>query len=193
MVFPTISTSNNTLRVNVGGTWKTGTMTTGNYNGTQLAAQIQSVLVGMSFPGLFTASYDTTNLSLTISNSSYGFTIDGTVGYGIALLARPYTGTMGTSTTLFWPFCPAYGADVIYLTSNMFASIDTVGPGGAHDTLFAINVVEPFGAVIDRSMPAELWLPLPSLCTKTLTFELRDRYYNLLSLTPNVSFVMTID
>jgi hypothetical protein len=130
---------------------------------------------------------------LTITNSAYGFTIDGTVGYGIALLARPYTGTMGTSTTLVWPFCPVYGVDCIYLASPQFATRDTVGPGGAHDTLMVINVTEPFGAVIDRSMQYDVWLPMPALCTQTLSFQLRDRYYNLLSLTPNVSFVITID
>ena len=42
-------------------------------------------------------------------------------------------------------------------------------------------------------MSNEVWFDCPSMTTQQLSFQLRDRSYNILHQVPNISFVLTID
>ena len=42
-------------------------------------------------------------------------------------------------------------------------------------------------------MPWDTWFNVPQMTTQQLSFTLRDRSYNVLTVVPNISFVMTID
>jgi len=68
-----------------------------------------------------------------------------------------------------------------------------VGPNGSHDTLIAAVVTQPFGAVLEVNMPYDVWFDVPAMTTQTLSFQLRDRSYNVLTSVANISFVLTID
>jgi hypothetical protein len=55
-------------------------------------------------------------------------------------------------------------------------------------------VTQEFGSVLDASMPWDTYIDVPSgLTTQQLDFQLRDRSYNILSIVPNISFVILID
>lgn len=70
---------------------------------------------------------------------------------------------------------------------------ELLGPGGAHDTLMSVVVTCPFGSVLDFSMPYDVYFNVPAMTTQQLSFQLRDRSYNVLSVIPNISFQLTID
>ena len=42
-------------------------------------------------------------------------------------------------------------------------------------------------------MSNEVWFNLPAITTQQLTFQLRDRSYNILHQVPNISFTLAID
>ena len=68
------------------------------------------------------------------------------------------------------------------------------GPGGSHDMLVPCNVTCQYGAVQEFNMPYDVWHSCPALVTQQLSFQLRDRNYNLLTdFVPNISFLLTID
>jgi hypothetical protein len=54
-------------------------------------------------------------------------------------------------------------------------------------------VTEPYGSVLDVGMPTDAWFNVPAMTTQQLSFQLRDRNYNVLSIVPNISFVLLID
>ena len=81
----------------------------------------------------------------------------------------------------------------MYLSSSQFSNLDIVGPGGAHDTLMCAVVTQPYGAVLETSMPYDVWFKVPAMTTQQLSFQLRDRSYNILHIVPNISFVLSID
>ena len=81
----------------------------------------------------------------------------------------------------------------MYLSSPQFSTLDIVGPGGSHDTLMCAVVTQPYGSVLDVNMPVDAYFNVPQMTTQTLSFTLRDRSYNVLSIVPNISFVMLID
>ena len=64
---------------------------------------------------------------------------------------------------------------------------------GAHDTLMCAVVTQEFGNVLDVGMPTDAWFDVPAMTTQQLDFQLRDRNYNVLSIVPNISFVLLID
>jgi hypothetical protein len=133
-------------------------------------------------------NYDTTNIAMSVSCSN-AFTF--TAGSFIQqLTAHPYT---QTSKSYNFSYVSVLGIDIMYLSSPQFSNLDTVGPGGSHDTLMCAVVTQPYGAVLDVSMPFDSWFDVPSMTTQTLSFTLRDRSYNVLSIVPNISFVMLID
>jgi hypothetical protein len=187
-VFTTISSSNNTLQVTLAATPYTVTLPIANYTGTTFQSMLQAQLQAAA-PGTWTVVYDLNNISMSISCTN-NFTISATVGFGIQLLSRPYT---QTANSYACSYVSMAGADVIYLTSSLFNRMETIGPNGAHDTLMAVNVVEPYASVIIRDMPYDVWLPMPAMQTGTIDFALRDRSYNVLTATPNFSLSMTID
>ena len=85
------------------------------------------------------------------------------------------------------------GVDVMYLSSSNFSSLDIVGPNGAHDTLMCAVVTQPYGSVQEFSMPIFTWIDVPAMTTQQLSFQLRDRYYDIQTMVPNISFVLLIE
>ena len=103
---------------------------------------------------------------------------------------HPYT---QTSNSYSFTYVSVQGIDVMYISSPNFSNLNTVGPGGAHDTLMCAVVTCPFGSVLDVSMESMVFFDIPAMTTQQLSFQLRDRSYRLLTIVPNISFVLTID
>ncbi len=188
LVIPTIRTGvNDTLQVRLGATTYTITIPQANYDGPGLASQLIGLL-GSTAPGAWTVTYDSSNIAMTISCSN-NFTIVGGT-YAAQLTSRPYTQTANSYT---FSNVSMQGIDMLYLCSSNFANLDIVGPSGAHDTLMSVVVTSPFGSVLDVSMPYDVYFDVPAMTTQQLSFQLRDRSYNVLSIVPNISFQLTID
>lgn len=188
MTIPTISSTNNTIEALMGVTAYLVVIPSGQYDGPGLAAAIQGALAA-AMPGSWSCSYNASMISMTIScNNPFTFT-GGT--YMSQLLSRPYT--RPSSSSYVFSYVPVNGADIIYLCSPDFSTLDTVGPGGSHDTLMSIPITCSFGSVMVASMCSVVWFDCPSMTTQQLRFELRDRNYNILHQVPNISFVLTID
>ena len=188
LVIPTIQTGvNDTLQVLIGATTYTVTLPQSNYDGPGIASALQGVLTN-SAPGAWTVAYDSGNIAMRISCTNPFTIVGGT--YGAQLMSRAYT---QTSNSYSFTYVSVQGIDMMYLCSPQFATLDTVGPQGANDTLMAAVVTSPFGSVLDVSMPWDTWFDIPSMTTQQLSFQLRNRSYSVLSLVPNISFVLTID
>ena len=188
LTIPTIQTGvNDTFKVLLGSQTYTVTLPQGNVDGPTLATNLQGLLQAAA-PGAWSVVYDTGNIAMSVSCSN-AFVITGGT-FAAQLLARPYT---QTSTKYSFTYVSVLGIDIMYLSSPQFSSIDTVGPGGAHDTLMCAVVTQIFGTVLDVNMPVDAWIDIPSMTTQSLSFTLRDRNYNVLSIVPNISFVMLID
>ena len=186
MTIPTINSTNNTIQVLMGSSSYTVTIATSQYDGTGLASAVQAAL--SSIPGSWTASYNSNLISMSISCSN-PFTFTGGT-FMSQLLQRPYT---QTGNSYNFSYVPVAGADVLYLCSPNFTTLDTVGPQGSHDTLCSIPITCQYGSVMSFSMSSVVFFECPSLTTQTLSFQLRDRSYNILHQVPNISFVLTID
>ena len=188
LVIPTIQTGvNDTITVKLGNQSYTVTIPQANYDGPGLAGIIQSVLASAA-PGAWTVSYNTATIEMSIQCSN-AFTITGGT-YGAYLLSRVST---NTSNKYVFSCVFVMGIDVFYLSSPNFATLDTLGPQGASDTLMQAVVTLPFGSVLDESMPYNSWFEINPMTTQQLSFALRDRSYNILNSIANISFVMTID
>jgi hypothetical protein len=189
LVFPTIQTGkNDTLVVSTGGTTHIATIAQANYAGPQLASAVQSALAAVA-PGVWTVSYDPSNITMTISCSNNFTVVGGT--YGAQLMLHPYTQSVRSYK---FTYVTVLGLDMMYLSSSRFSNLDTIGPQGAHDTLMCAIVTQEYGSVLDVSMPWDTYIDVPSgLTTQQLDFQLRDRSYNILSIVPNISFVILID
>ena len=187
LTIPTIQLgANDTLQIRVGGTTYTATVPQGNFDGPTLAAKIQTALGAA--PGTWTVSYDTSNISMTVASTNVFTIVGGTLAS--QLMSRPYTQTTSSYT---FTYVSVLGIDIMYLSSPNFSSLDTIGPGGAHDTLMCAVVTDSFGNVLNVSMPTNVYFNIPSMTTQQLSFQLRDRNYNVLSIVPNISFVLLID
>ena len=188
VVVPTIQAGvNDTLQVRIGAQTYTVTIPQANYDGPGLAAILSSLLLSAA-PGSWTVTYDTANIAMSISCTN-PFTIAGGT-YAAQLLSRPYT---QTSNSYACTYVSVQGIDVMYLCSQQFATMDTIGPQGAHDTLMNAVVTTPVGSALQADMPAYTWFDIPALTTQQLLFQLRNRSYGVLSVVPNISFVLTID
>ena len=188
VIIPTIQFGvNDTLQVLIGATKYTVTLPQANYDGPGIASALQGLLTN-SAPGAWTVSYDTSNIAMRISCTNPFTIVGGT--YGAQLMARPYT---QTSNSYSFTYVSVQGIDMMYLSSPQFATLDTVGPQGANDTLMAAVVTSPYGSVLSADMPWDTWFNIPSMTTQQLSFQLRNRSYSVLSMVPNISFVMTID
>jgi hypothetical protein len=186
---PTITSGvNDTITVLIGASSYTAGVTQANFDGSGLATAIQNALAAVA-PGTWTCSYDVSNIAMTLSCSN-SFTITGGT-LGAQLLSRPYTRPSGT--VYKFSYVPVNGIDQVYLCCTDFANLDIVGPNGAHDTLCSVIVTEPYGSVQDYSMTPGIFFDIPNVCTQQLSFQLRDRSYNLLNSIANFSFVLNID
>ena len=57
----------------------------------------------------------------------------------------------------------------------------------------AVPVTASYGSGLNECMPYDVWFDVPDMTTQQLSFELRDRAYNILGIVPNMSFILTID
>jgi hypothetical protein len=83
--------------------------------------------------------------------------------------------------------------DVLYLSSPTLTAGNQNGTNKFDDAIMQVNVTEPYGGVIDRSMSVDVWLPLPRLQSMVLEFSLLDRDGQVLQNVPSINFVITID
>ena len=187
LTVPTIDSTNNTIVVQVGGTQYTVTIPVGNYDGPTLSAVIQSLL-NATAPGAWTISYITNKIAMNWSCTNNFTAVGGT--YVAELKLHPWT---NTANSYAFTYVTVLGIDVMYLSSPNFASMDTTGPSGASDTLMMANVTVPYGSVLEVSMPSWSWFTVPAMTTSQLRFSLRDRYYDVLDIVPNISFVLFIE
>ena len=186
---PTITPENNSLIVRVGSQNYEIQLYAGQKTGPELATELQSRLNGTA-PGAWTCIYDSSLISMAVLCSNDFSIVGGT--YAEQLMSRPYT-RANTKSYLF-AFVPVTGIDEVFLCCKQLASQHIEGPGGAHDTILACVVTAPFGSVQEFGMPPLTWHECPSASFQTLSFQLRDRNYRILSdYVPNVSFLLTID
>ena len=188
LTVPTIRTgTNDTLVIRMGAQDYTITLPQANYDGAGLATVLQNLLLSAA-PGVWAVVYDLGNIAMKITCSN-PFTIKGGT-YGVQLFTQPYT---QTAYSYSFTNVTMLGVDVFYLSSPQFSTLDTIGPQGAHDTLMCAVVDMAFGCVLNTSMAQDSWFSIPQMTTQQLSFQLRDRSYNVLTNIPNFSFVMLID
>jgi hypothetical protein len=214
-VFPTISslypTPNHFILFVIGSTtWKSW-IAEGDYSGTELAAAINKGLRGDGVPMPFdfanantlrsftnmTASYNVGTMEMTFTSSSDLFRIIADSGYGKQLLKRPLNPSSQdptvNATSFVFTYVSRLGMDVLYLSSPTLTAGNQNGTNKFDDAIMQVNVTEPYGGVIDRSMSVDVWLPLPRLQSMVLEFSLLDRDGQVLQNVPSINFVITID
>jgi hypothetical protein len=190
MSIPTIHDGNNSITVNMSGAVHTVFLNKGQYaNGPALAAEIQARLRAGP-PGDWIAKYYESSMILQIYNNTNGFQFTGG-SFMSPLLARDYAYTNGN--TYEFPYVTVQGLDMCYLCCSQFSNLDSVGPKGASDTLCAIPITVGFGSVQDYSMSTSVFFDIPQITTQQLSFQLRDRNYNILNIVAGISFTLTID
>jgi hypothetical protein len=173
----------------MGGTVHTVYLNKGQYaNGQALAVEIQERLRNGP-PGNWVASYDVQKLELYVSCSN-NFQFTGGTWMSRLLSRDYYYNGAGVYT---FPFVTIQGLDMCYLCCSQFSNLDSVGPKGASDTLCAIPITVGFGSVQHYSMSTSVFFDIPALTTQQLSFQLRDRNYNILNTVAGISFTLTID
>jgi hypothetical protein len=189
LVIPTIQAGvNDTIVAQLGQSTHTATIPQANYDGPGLAAALQLALA-QNTPANWSCTYDISNIAMTLTCTSTNFTITGGT-FAAQVMSHPYTQLANQYT---FQYVSVLGIDMMYLSSSKFSTLDCIGPGGAHDTLMCAVVTQEYGSVLDVNMPNDAWFDIPALTTQQLDFQLRDRSYNVLSIVPNISFVLLID
>ena len=185
---PTISDASNKIDVFMNGYYSYLTMQNGNCNsGGELADKIRNVLVTVS--GGWYVGYDTGMMSITITcNNDFTFT-GGT--FMKQLLNRPYIRPDNRTYTFL--YVPLQGLDICYLCCPDFSHADNVGPKHSSDVLCAIPITVGYGAVQHYSMSNSVYFDMPAVTLQQLSFQLRDRDYNIVNSVANISFTLTID
>jgi hypothetical protein len=190
MTIPTIHDGNNSITLLMSGITHTVYLNKGQYgSGALLAAEIQDKL-RKGPPGNWIAKYFDNTLVLQIYNDTNGFQFTGGTFLSF-LLSREYSYTGGN--TYEFPYVTVQGLDMCYLCCSQFSNLDNVGPKGSSDTLCAIPITVGFGSVLHYSMSTSVFFDIPALTTQQLSFQLRDRNYNILNIVSGISFTLTID
>ena len=188
LTISTIETGDNdTIKVLVGATNYTIIIPQAQYDGPGIASTIQGLL-NATAPGSWTVTYITARIAMTISCSN-NFTITGG-SYAAQLMSHSYT---STSNSYSFTYVSMLGVDLFYLSSGSFATMSTVGPSGASDTLMCAPVTSAFGTILVLDSPYNTWFDVPRMTTQQLNFQIRDRWYDVVANLPNVSFLLTID
>jgi len=188
-VIPTITSLNNTIDVLMSGTYYHKTLGLGQtFSGVDMENALKAVLTPIS--GGWTVQYITGRTALYIACTNEFEFSGGT--FIQQLMSRPWH--RPDNKSYFFEFVPLYGLDMCYLCSPSLTHRGySVGPKGSEDVLCAIPITVPYGAVQQYSMSTSVFFDLPSLTTQHLTFELRDRDYNLVVSQANISFTFAID
>jgi hypothetical protein len=186
---PTIYPGNNSIVLDMNGTIHTVFLTEGQYlSGPLLANEIQAKLRAGP-PGLWNVAYDGSKMSMNI-NCSNGFQFIGGTFMSRLLARDHYYDNYGTYV---FQYVSIQGLDMVYLCCSNFSNLDSVGPKGASDTLCAIPITAGFGSVQEYSMSTSVFFDIPQITTQQLSFQLRDRDYNILNIVAGISFTLTID
>jgi hypothetical protein len=184
---PTISAVNSKIEVLANGNYSYLTMQNGQCNsGSELADRIRNVLVTVA--GGWYVNYDASMMELTIT-SNEEFTLGGS--FGQQLLNRPYTRPNPRHYT--FGYVTVQGLDVCYLCCPDFSHADNVGPKHSSDVICAIPITAGFGSVQHYSMSNSVYFDILAVTLQQLSFQLRDRDYNIVNSVAGVSFTLTID
>jgi hypothetical protein len=185
---PTISAASNKIDVLMNGFYSYLTMQNGQCNqGSELADRIRNVLTTVS--GNWNVSYDASQMTLTITCSN-DFTFTGGT-FMLQLLNRPYV--RSDNRSYLFLYVPLQGLDICYLCCPNFSHADNVGPKHSSDVLCAIPITVGYGAVQHYSMSNSVFFDVPAVTLQQLSFQLRDRDYNIVNSVANISFTLTID
>ena len=185
---PTISVANNGINLIMGTTPYGLTLQNGQVNsGADLANVIRQQLVRTT--GSWNVTYDASQMTLEITCSNdFAFT-GGT--FMQQLLNRPYY--RADSKSYLFLYVPLTGLDMCYLCCQNFSHADNVGPKHSSDVICSIPITAPYGATQHYSMSSSVFFDIPALTTQTLSFQLRDRDFNIVNSVANISFTLTID
>ena len=184
----TISVANNGINLLMGTTPYSLTLQNGQLStGADLANVIRQQLVRTT--GSWNVSYDLFQMTLEISCSN-DFTFTGGT-FMQQLLNRPYE--RPDDNTYKFLYVPLQGLDICYLCCRNFSHMDNVGPKRSSDVLCAIPITVPYGAVQQYSMSTSVFFDIPTITTQQLSFQLRDRDFNIVNSVANISFTLTID
>jgi hypothetical protein len=185
---PTISIANNKIDVLMNGRYDYLTLTNGQCNtGDQLADRIRTKLLEVA--GGWNVTYDASQMTLEITcNNDFTFT-GGT--FMQQLLNRPYS--RANNRHYLFLYVPLQGLDICYLCCSNFSHADNVGPKHSSDVLCSIPFTVGYGAVQHYSMSNSVFFDLPAVTLQQLSFQLRDRDYNIVNSFANISFTLTID
>jgi len=157
------------------------------FTGNDLATKLQAHLV--TIPGNWTVTYNTALLTLEVKcNEPFAFTGG---SFMKPYLERPFV--RADSNTYLFSYAPLQGLDMCYLCCPNFSNADNVGPKNSSDVLCAIPITAGFGSVQHYSMSNSVYFDLPAVTLQQLTFQLRDRDYNIVNSVANISFTLCID
>ena len=185
---PTISDEINGIVLRMNGVTSSLTAQNGQcYTGAELADRIRSVLVTVS--GGWTVSYNDRMMDLAIiCSNDFEFTGG---SFMTQLLNRPFV--RANNRSYLFRFVPLQALDMCYLCCPNFSHADNVGPKHSSDVLCAIPIAAGYGAVQHDSMSNSVYFDVPAVTLQQLSFELRDRDYNIVNSVANISFTLTID
>ena len=187
MTLPTVYWGNSGIYFTMGVMPYSVYLPEGQYNSLpELANAIRNEL--QKTTGTWTVTTDARTLSMAISCSN-PFTFTGG-SFMKRLLERPHD---YNGSGYNFHYVPLAGLDVCYLTCSNFTTLDCVGSKGASDCLCSIPITAPYGATQHYSMSNSVFFDIPALTTQQLSFQLRDRDYNILNIVPNISFTLAID
>lgn len=84
------------------------------------------------------------------------------------------------------------GLDMRYLCCPHFTHVDNGGPKGSSDVLRAIPLTVGYGAAQNHSMSNSVFFDVPACALQQLSWQLRDRDFNVVNSAANVFFTLTI-
>ena len=186
---PTVSSINDGLQVidKNGQRWN---LTLGHgqcFTGNDLAVKLQNHLV--TIPGGWTVTYNAATLTLDVNGTDDFYFTGGT--FMKTYLDRPYV--RDHLRRYKFLYAPLQGLDMCYLCCPNFSHADNVGPKNSSDVLCAIPITAGFGSVQHYSMSNSVFFDLPAVTLQQLTFQLRDRDYNIVNSVANISFTLCVD
>jgi len=187
---PTVSGNNDGVQViDQNGTYYNITLGHSQcFTGNDLAIKLRAHLIE-SVPGNWHVTYNPALLTLRVTcNHAFAFTGG---SFMKPYLNRPYI--RDNSNEYNFMYAPLQGLDMAYLCCHNFSNMDNVGPKNSSDVLCAIPITVGFGAVQTYSMSPSVFFDVPGVTLQQLSFQLRDRDFNLVNSYANVSFTLTID
>jgi len=186
---PTVSSINDGVQVidKNGQYWDLTLGSSQCFTGNDLAIKLQAHLV--SIPGSWAVTYNAALMTLEVKcNEPFAFT-----GWSFMkpYLNRPYV--RADSKSYLFLYAPLQGLDMCYLCCSNFSHADNVGPKHSSDVLCAIPITAAYGSVQSYSMSNSVYFNIPAVTLQQLSFQLRDRDYNIVNSVANISFTLTID